>query len=143
MKNQWLIFKNNINNNLLSLDSIIQLHNIEHQKKKEIELIKQKQKEKDEEINKLKEIQLNQQIEFLIIKKYNDEEWNKIYQKRFKDYEEYKKKRVEVEVQKKKIQKMIEEEEEINMCNVKKLPENKIKENTQRLYDEAKKIKIK
>ena len=75
-------------------------------------------------------------------KRYNEKEWNKIYQKRFKDYEEYKKKRVEVEVQKKKIQKMIEEEEEINMCNVKKLPENKIKENTQRLYDEAKKRMI-
>ena len=72
-------------------------------------------------------------------KKYNEREWNKIYQKRFKDYEDCKKKKVEVEIQKKKIQKMIEEEEEINMCNVKKLPENKIIENSQRLFDEAKK----
>lgn len=75
-------------------------------------------------------------------KKYNEKQWSEIYRKRFKDYEECKKKKVEVEVQKKKIEKMIEEEEEINMCNMKKLPENRIKENTQRLFDDAKKRMI-
>ena len=72
-------------------------------------------------------------------KKYNEEEWNEIYQKRFKNYEDNKKKKIEVNMQKKKIQKMIEEEEEINMCKVKKLPENKIKQSAQRLFDDAKK----
>ena len=37
---------------------------------------------------------------------------------------------------------MIEEEEEINMCQMKKIPESKIRENTQRLYEDAKKREI-
>ena len=93
--NKLKLYKTKINNNILSLDSIIQLHNIEHQKKKEIELIKQKQKEKDEEINKLKEIQLNQQIEFLMIKKFNEEKDKEL--KRLKDTE--KEKELEIEKQ--------------------------------------------
>ena len=72
-------------------------------------------------------------------KKYNEEEWNEIYQKRFKNFEDNKKKKIEMNLQKKKIQKMLEEEEEINMCKVIKLPENKIKQNSQRLFDDAKK----
>ena len=76
-------------------------------------------------------------------KKYNEEEWNEIYKKRFKDYEEYKKKRMEIKREKEKIQKMIEEQEELNnLYTVKKLPEYKIKENTQRLYEDAKKRAI-
>ena len=72
-------------------------------------------------------------------KKYNKEEWNKIYNKRFKDYEEYKKKKIDIQIQNEKIKKMIKEEEEINMCQMKKIPESRIRENTQRLFDDAKK----
>ena len=93
--NKLIVYKNRINNNILSLDSIIQLQIIEQQKKKEIELIKQKQKEKDDEINKLKEIQLNQQIEFLMIKKCNEEKDKEL--KRLKDSEKEK----ELEIEKK------------------------------------------
>ena len=98
-------------------------------------ITEKKQKEVMEEENNL----IKEYLEKDNDKKYNEKEWNKIYQKRFKTYEECKKKKVEVEIQKKKIQKMIEEEEEINMCNIKKLPGKIIKENTQRLFDDAKK----
>ena len=77
--------------------------------------------------------------DLLDTKKYNDNEWNEIYKKRFKDYEECKKKKIDIKRQNEKIKKMIKEEEEINMCHMKKLPKQKIKENTQRLYDDAKK----
>ena len=72
-------------------------------------------------------------------KKYNGNEWNEIYNKRFKYYEECKKKKMDIKMQNEKIKKMIKEEEEMNLCQMKKLPEKKIKENTQRLYDDAKK----
>ena len=72
-------------------------------------------------------------------KKYNKEEWNDIYKKRFSDYEECKKKKIEIQRQNEKIKKMLKEEEEINMCQMKKIPAQKIRENTQRLYDDAKK----
>ena len=77
-------------------------------------------------------------------KKYNDDEWNEIYNKRFKEYEEIKKKKMEIQREKEKIEKMLQEEEQILMFNnnTKKLPEYKIKENTQRLYDDAKKREI-
>ena len=98
-------------------------------------ITEKKQKEVMEEENNL----IKEYLEKDNDKKYNEKEWNKIYQERFKTYEECKKKKVEIEIQKKKIQKMIEEEEEINMCHIKKLPGKIIKENTQRLFDDAKK----
>ena len=52
-------------------------------------------------------------------KKYNREEWNEIYNKRFKNYEEYKKKKIDIQIQNQKIKKMLKEEEEINMCQIK------------------------
>ena len=70
------------------------------QKKEEI-----KNKELEEEINKE-----NNYI------KYNDEEWNKIYEERFKEYEEYKKKKLEIEIEKEKIDKLIQKLES-NMKN--------------------------
>ena len=89
----------NNNNNNISLDSIIKLQKIEAQKKKEIQLIQQKQKEKEEEIKKLKEIQINQEIEFLIVKKFNEEKEKEI--KKLKDSE--REKEIEIEKQKEKI----------------------------------------
>ena len=72
-------------------------------------------------------------------KKYNQEDWNKIYNKRFKEYEDIKKKKIDIQRQNEKIKKMIKEEEEINMCKIKKMPLNKIKETSNRLYNESKK----
>ena len=75
-------------------------------------------------------------------KKYNEEEWNEIYYKRFKDYDEYKKKRMEIKREKEKIEKMIEEEEQLKLCRIKKIPVGKIRENSKRLYEEAKKREV-
>jgi HAD superfamily hydrolase (TIGR01484 family) len=72
-------------------------------------------------------------------KKYNQEDWNKIYNKRFKEYEDIKKKKIDIQRQNEKLKKMIKEEEEINMCKIKKMPLNKIKETSNRLYNESKK----
>ena len=72
------------------------------QKKEEI---KNKELEEEEEINKE-----NNYI------KYNNEEWNKIYEERFKEYEEYKKKKLEIEIEKEKIDKLIQKLES-NMKN--------------------------
>lgn len=73
-----------------------------------------------------------------VVKKYKNEEWNEIYNKRFKDYEEYKKKKSEIQRQKEKIQKMINEEE-IKMWKIKKIPTQKISHNTFNLFDTRKK----
>ena len=70
-------------------------------------------------------------------KKYNPEEWDKIYKKRFKEYEDIKKRKIDIQRQNEKIKKMLKEEEEINMCQIKKIPQYKIKENTERLYNDA------
>ena len=75
-------------------------------------------------------------------KKYNQDEWDKIYNKRFKQYEDIKKKKIDIQRQNEKIKKMIKEEEEINMCKTKKIPLRKIKENTERLYNDAKKREL-
>ena len=58
-------------------------------------------------------------------KKYNQEEWDKIYKKRFKDYEDIKNKKMDIQRQNEKIKKMLKEEEEINMCPKKKIKRNK------------------
>ena len=70
-------------------------------------------------------------------KKYNPEEWDKIYKKRFKEYEDIKKRKIDIQRQNEKIKKMLKEEEEINMCQIKKIPQYKVKENTERLYNDA------
>ena len=45
----------------------------------------------------------------IYIKKYNDEEWNKIYDQRFRSYSEYKDKKLEIKKEKEKIEKLISE----------------------------------
>ena len=75
-------------------------------------------------------------------KKYSKVDWDRIYKKRFKQYEDIKKKKIDIQRQNEKIKKMIKEEEEINMCKIKKIPMKKIQENTERLYNDAKKREI-
>ena len=75
-------------------------------------------------------------------KKYNQDEWEKIYRKRFKEYEDIKKKKLDIQRQNEKIKKMLKEEQEINMCKIVKIPKNKIKENTDRLFNDYKKREI-
>ena len=101
---------------------------------------KEKEKENDKELDK--DIISFKDLEVSSPKKYSEEEWDEIYNKRFKNYDEYKKKRLEIKREKEKIEKMIEEEEQIKLCKIKKVPEEQIRDNTQRLYDEAKKREI-
>ena len=76
-------------------------------------------------------------------KKYNYNEWNNIYQKRFKSYEDKSKKKLEknrieeFEKQKKK------EEDEIKMCKIKKASIKHIEEASKKMYEESKKNQIK
>ena len=76
-------------------------------------------------------------------KKYNVNEWNNIYQKRFKSYENKTKEKIaknrndEIEKLKKK------EQEEINMCKTKKASVKYVEETAKKMYEESRKRKIK
>ena len=67
---------------------------------------------KEEELNKEDEEMIKENNNI----KYNEQEWNKIYEERFKEYEEYKKKKLEIEIEKEKIDKLIQKLES-NMKN--------------------------
>ena len=76
-------------------------------------------------------------------KKYNYEVWNEIYNKRFKNYAENCNKKKEEEYKKKEILRKKEEIDEISLCKSKKKPQKLIDEASKRMYDEAKRRKIK
>ena len=82
-------------------------------------------------------------VERIPVKKYNEKEWNEIYKKRFKNYEENKNKKIEENIKINIIKKINDENEQINLCHTKKASKKHIEENAQRMYDEAKKRKIK
>ena len=88
--------------------------------------------------NKLSEDLINNEK-----KKYNNEIWNEIYNKRFKKYFENCNKKKEEKIKIKEIKKLKEENDEINLCKSKKKPQKLIDEESKRMYDEAKKRKIK
>ena len=88
--------------------------------------------------NKLSEDLINNEK-----KKYNNEIWNEIYNKRFKKYFENCNKKKEEKIKIKEIKKLKEENDEINLCKSKKKPQKLIDEASKRMYDEAKKRKIK
>ena len=70
-----------------------------------------------EEEEKMKEEEMRINSEY---RRYNNKEWNKIYNERFKEFEEYKRKKLEIEREKEKIEKMIEEEKSNLNANPKK-----------------------
>ena len=76
-------------------------------------------------------------------KKYNDEEWKEIYEKRFKNYEENINKKKEEKIKYEQKKKLKEENDKINLFKSKKKPIKLIEEAAQRMYDEAKKRKLK
>ena len=76
-------------------------------------------------------------------KKYNDKEWNEIYKKRFQNYVDNKNKKIEESLKNNLEEKKRKENELINMCPKKKASQKQIKEAAQRLYDDAKKRKLK
>jgi hypothetical protein len=76
-------------------------------------------------------------------KKYSNEVWNEIYNKRFKNYAENCNKKKEEEYKRKEKKRIEEENDEINLCKSKKKPQKLIDEASKRMYDEAKRRKIK
>ena len=76
-------------------------------------------------------------------KKYTDQEWKEIYDKRFKNYMDNLNKKKEDNIKQEQMKKIINENEEINLCQTKKASKKKIEESVKRMYDEAKKRKIK
>ena len=76
-------------------------------------------------------------------KKYSDEEWKEIYNKRFKNYVDNINKKKEENIKLNIMKKINDENEEINLCPTKKASQKHIDEAAQRMYDEAKKRKIK
>ena len=76
-------------------------------------------------------------------KKYSNEVWNEIYNKIFKNYAENCNKKKEEEYKKKEILRKKEENDEISLCKSKKKPQKLIDEASKRMYDEAKRRKIK
>ena len=76
-------------------------------------------------------------------KKYNDNEWDEIYKKRFKAYQESINKKKEENKKSSEEEKRKKEQIEINLCPIKKAPIKHILEVSQKMYDEAKKRKIK
>ncbi len=76
-------------------------------------------------------------------KKYSNEVWNEIYNKRFKSYEDNVNKKKKEELKKKENKRKKQENDEINLCKSKKKPQKLIDEASKRMYDEAKRRKIK
>ena len=76
-------------------------------------------------------------------KKYSDEEWKEIYNKRFKNYVDNINKKKEENIKIKNMKKINDEVQEINLCPTKKASQKHIDQAAQRMYDEAKKRKIK
>ena len=76
-------------------------------------------------------------------KKYSNEVWNEIYNKRFKSYEDNVNKKIKEELKKKENKRKKQENDEINLCKSKKKPQKLIDEASKRMYDEAKRRKIK
>ena len=76
-------------------------------------------------------------------KKYSDEEWKEIYNKRFKNYMDNVNKKKEENIKLNSLKKINNENEQINLCPSKKASQKHIDEAAQRMYDEAKKRKIK
>lgn len=78
-----------------------------------------------------------------INKRYNNSEWNEIYNKRFKSYKDNIDKRREENRKFYEDEKKRKEDEIIKLYQSKKASNNHIMEASQRMYDEAKKRKIK
>ena len=76
-------------------------------------------------------------------KQYTDQERKEIYDKRFKNYMENINKKKEENIKQQQMKKINDENEEINLCPTKKASKKTIEKNVQRMYDEAKKRKIK
>ena len=98
--------------------------------------------EAQENMEKIKN-KLEEDISAGIQKKYSDEEWKEIYNKRFKLYMDNINKKREENIKINMMKKIKDENEEIKLCNIKKASQEHIDKEAQRMYDEAKKRKNK
>lgn len=77
------------------------------------------------------------------LKKYSDEQWKKIYEERFKNYMEKinqkKEKNIKINIE----QKIKRENDEVNLCKVKKASKKHIEKEMNKLYTEGMKRKMK
>ena len=77
-------------------------------------------------------------------KRYNEKEWDKIYKKRFKTFEQNHKKKIEEQIKEKNKYLKMKEKEEENLCKkIPKKPMKYIKEVANRMYNESFKNKLK
>ena len=77
-----------------------------------------------------------------INKRYNNSEWNKIYNKRFKSYQEKIDKKREESIRSKEREKKKKEDEILNYSKSKKAPMKHIIESSQKMYEEAERRKL-
>ena len=77
------------------------------------------------------------------LKKYSDEQWKKIYDERFKTYMEKIKEKNDVKAKNNLELKLKKENDEINLCKVKKASKKHIEEHSNKMYTEALKRKMK
>ena len=94
-------------------------------------------------LEKMKNILNNNDITEQPLKKYTDEQWKKIYDERFKAYLEKVKEKKENKLKNILEQKIKEENDEINLCKVKKASKQHIEKQSNKMYKEAIKMKMK
>lgn len=94
-------------------------------------------------LEKMKKILNNNDITEQPLKKYTDEQWKKIYDERFKAYLEKVKEKKKNKLKNVLEQKIKEENDEINLCKVKKASKKHIEKESNKMYKEAIKMKMK
>ena len=98
--------------------------------------------EAQENLENMKD-KLDQDISIGQQKKYNDKEWKEIYKRRLQNYIDCVNKRKEENLKNNLEEKRKKEIEEINLCPKKTASQKHIQDSVQRLYDDAKKRKLK
>ena len=76
-------------------------------------------------------------------KKYNEGEWNEIYNERFKKFQEDVNRKNEEKIKQKREEERIKEDKEVELCKVKKASKDIIDKSTKRLYEESIKRRLK
>lgn len=134
----------------LRLNNLMNLKKDKENEKKRIQIFNQLVEDADKRIKQRQKLnnsknKLNK--DFIsaekVSKKYSDKEWNKIYQRRFKSYQDNINKKKEESRKFYEDKKKQEEDEIINSKPNKKASNQHILEVSKRMYDEAKKRKIK
>ena len=134
----------------LRLNNLMNLKKDKENEKKRIMIFNRLVEDADKRIKQRQKLNNSKNIlnkDFIsaekVSKKYSDKEWNKIYQRRFKSYQDNINKKKEENRKFYEDKKKQEEDEIINSKPNKKASNEHILEVSKRMYDEAKKRKIK